>query len=90
MTTKYLPAETKMSKLPMQNIGIMPLSQLMQIVTQFDALGNGLLTTDKTDIYLSIKTTRSGVEMLTAARIDANVWHVRAREGMIIAETVPG
>ncbi len=75
----------RVGALKMVNIGVMSLSQLTSIVSQFDQIAGNKIAHDKSDILWTLSLTGKDTVVLSAARIDNDAWHVRAREGMIIA-----
>lgn len=71
-----------MTTLPMRNVGSMTRAQLNALIRQFPQNQIHITTSD-----LMVKVFSSaGTEVLSAAFIRRDTWHVRAREGLVSAK----
>lgn len=64
----------------LKNVGVMGKNQLDDILSQFTVLG---ATIDRGQITIRVLNPQ-GMVVLSSAKIDFNLWHVRAVEGLLV------
>lgn len=70
---------SKISALPMVNVGTMSAKALRALVNQFPT-ERSIIAASTT--FMAVKS-RNCEDLLTAARVSTLMWHVRARQGLI-------